>query len=182
MSTQDLPGGSDSKESASNVGEPRFSPWVGTFPWRKPWQPTPVFFPGEFCGQRSLAGYSPQVWKESDTTERLTLKRTQHLLVFCIFCIFCICCIFWGFSGGISGKEPACQCRRCKRCGYSSWVGKIPWRKHGNPLWYSCLENPMDRGAWQATYSPWGHTESDMTEMTSHARMHVTQSVSLISI
>ena len=34
--------------------------------------PTPVFFPGEFCGQRSLAGYSPWSLKESDTTEQLT--------------------------------------------------------------------------------------------------------------
>jgi len=35
-----------------------------------------------------------------------------------------------------------------------------------NLLQYSCLENPMDRGAWQATYSPWGHKESDTTEVT----------------
>ena len=46
-----------------------------------------------------------------------------------------------------SGKEPTCQCRRYKRLKFNPWVGKIPWRKHGNPLQYSCLENPMDRGA-----------------------------------
>ena len=40
--------------------------------WRKKWQPTPVFLPGESHGQRSLAGYSPRGCKESDTTERLT--------------------------------------------------------------------------------------------------------------
>ena len=34
----------------------------------------------------------------------------------------------------------------------------------GNPLQYSCLENPMDRGNWWAVYSPWGHKESDTTE------------------
>ena len=39
--------------------------------WRREWQPTPVFLPGEFHGQRSLAGYSPQGHKESDMTERL---------------------------------------------------------------------------------------------------------------
>ena len=50
--------------------------------------------------------------------------------------------------GGTSGKEPACQCRRHKRCGFNPWVRKIPWRRNGNPLRYSCLENPMDRGAW----------------------------------
>ena len=37
-----------------------FDPWVGKIPWRRAWQPTPVFFPGESHGQRSLAGYSPQ--------------------------------------------------------------------------------------------------------------------------
>ena len=38
-------------------------------PWRRAGQPTPVFFPGEFHGQRSLAGHTPQGCKESDTTE-----------------------------------------------------------------------------------------------------------------
>ena len=35
--------------------------------------------------------------------------------------------------------------------GFNPWVGKIPEGENGNPLQYSCLENPMDRGAWQAT-------------------------------
>ena len=37
----------------------RFDPWVGKTPWRRKWQPTPVFLPGKFHGQRSLAGYGP---------------------------------------------------------------------------------------------------------------------------
>ena len=58
----------------------------------------------------------------------------------------------WGFPGGTSGKEPACQCGRHKRHGFDPWVGKIPWRRHGNPLQYSCLKNScMDIGAWWAT-------------------------------
>ena len=36
-----------------------FNPWVGKIPWRRAWQPTPVFSPGESHGQRSPAGYSP---------------------------------------------------------------------------------------------------------------------------
>jgi len=48
---------------------PRFDPWVEKLPWRREWQPTPVFLPGEFHGQRSLAGYSSWGHKESDTTE-----------------------------------------------------------------------------------------------------------------
>ena len=46
-----------------------FDLWVGKIPWRRAWQPTPVFLPGELHGQRSLAGYSPQDCKESDMTE-----------------------------------------------------------------------------------------------------------------
>ena len=50
----------------------RVDPWAGNIPWRREWQPTPVFLPGEFHGQRSLAGYSLWGHKESDITERLT--------------------------------------------------------------------------------------------------------------
>ena len=47
----------------------RFSPRVRKIPWRRAWQPAPVFLPGKFRGQRSLPSYSPQGHKESDTTE-----------------------------------------------------------------------------------------------------------------
>ena len=51
-----------------------FDPWVGKIPWRRNWQPTAVFLPGEFHGQRSLAGYSSWGGKELDTTKQLTLS------------------------------------------------------------------------------------------------------------
>ena len=44
-----------------------------------------------------------------------------------------------------SGKESARQCRRCR---FDPWVGKNPGGGNGNPFQSSCLENPMDRGAW----------------------------------
>ena len=47
-----------------------FDPWLGKIPWRRKWQPTPVFLPGKFHGQRSLVGYSSQNHKESDMTEQ----------------------------------------------------------------------------------------------------------------
>ena len=54
-------------------GRPGFDPWVGKIPWRRKWQPTPVFLPGESHGQRSrLHGAG----KESDTTEQLTHTAT----------------------------------------------------------------------------------------------------------
>ena len=66
-----FPGATSGKEP---VCQPRykrrgFNSWVGKIPWRRKWQPTPVFLPGEPHGQRSLADYSPWGCKELDTTE-----------------------------------------------------------------------------------------------------------------
>ena len=52
-----------------------------------------------------------------------------------------------GLPWWLSGKESACQCRRP---GFDPWVGKIPWRRKCNPLQYSCLGNPKNRGACRA--------------------------------
>ena len=59
------------KNWPANVGDTRlgFDPWIGKTPWRRKWQPTLVFLPGEFHGQRSLVGYSPWGHKESNRTE-----------------------------------------------------------------------------------------------------------------
>ena len=68
----DFPSGSNGKESPAMQ-----ETWVRSLAWedplRKAWQPTPVFLPGKFHGQKSLAGYSPWCHKESDMTEQLSL-------------------------------------------------------------------------------------------------------------
>ena len=56
-----------------------------------------------------------------------------------------------GFPGGASGKERVCQWGRQNRPGFNPWVRKIPpGGGHGNPLQFSCLENPGNSGAWRA--------------------------------
>ena len=58
-----FPGGVHGEDPACQYRDAKrrvFDPWVGKIPWRRKWQPTPVFFPGESHGQRSLVGYSPQ--------------------------------------------------------------------------------------------------------------------------
>ena len=50
---------SDGKSICLQCGRPGFNPWLRKIPWRRKWQPTPVFLPGKFHGQRSLVGYSP---------------------------------------------------------------------------------------------------------------------------
>ena len=66
-------------ERSLQCRRPEFDPWVGKIPLRREWQHSPVFLPGEFHGQRSLAGYSPWGCKDWDMTERLILS-----LLFCL--------------------------------------------------------------------------------------------------
>ena len=72
-----------------------------------------------------------------------------------------------GFPGGSEVKVSACK---AGDWGSIPGSGRSPGEGNGKPLQYSCLENSMDGGASWATYSPWGHKESDTTE-----RLHFTQ-------
>ena len=73
----DFPGDSVLKNSPANTGaRSGFDPWVGKIPWRRKWQPTPVFLPGKSHGWRSLAGYNLWGHEELDTSEQLTLYNT----------------------------------------------------------------------------------------------------------
>ena len=72
INSSKAPGGATGKESTCHCKRckrHRFDPWVGKIPWRRTWQPTPLFLPGESHGQRSLVGYSLWGHRESDTTE-----------------------------------------------------------------------------------------------------------------
>ena len=69
-----------------------FNPWVQKIPWRRKWQPTPVFWPGKSDGQRSLVGYSPWGHKESDLTEHTHactciahIKHADSITAFSVF-------------------------------------------------------------------------------------------------
>ena len=73
-------GGTSGKEPACQCRRHKrcgFDPWIRKNPWRRTWQSTPVFLPGESHGQRSLVGYSLRGHKESDITEQLTLSLSS---------------------------------------------------------------------------------------------------------
>ena len=79
-----LPGGTSDKESAYQCRQivgAESDPWMGNIPWRRKWQPTPVFLPEKFHGQRSLAGQSPWGQEELDKTA-YTLSTLTHHRVF----------------------------------------------------------------------------------------------------
>ena len=133
--------------------EPRFSPWVGKITWRKEQQLPPVFLPGEFHGQRRLAGYSPWSHKERTwlSTNTVTFKapmRREMLLFPCLFCkwsSFGQVILFFlmqrgslGFPHGPRVKNPPAK------TGDLAWIpGSVrsPGGGNGNPLQYSCWNN-----------------------------------------
>ena len=114
---------------------------------RRKCQPTPVFLPGESHEWRGLVGYSLQDCKASQTTKQLTRTHTHthndirlkvKLQVYTSL----------GLPRWFSGKESACNAGDAVSILGS---GRSPGEGNGNPLRYSCLGNPMNRGAWWDT-------------------------------
>ena len=130
---------------------PRFHSWVGRIPWRREWLPTSVVLPGEFHGQRSLAGYNPWGHKESDVTEWLTFSFFSYLVN-----------VMWTFTGTQTmvtskvwflpsshpPKHPALGTSpvvlvvktptQCKQRGFNpGWGTKIP---QAPPMWTKKME------------------------------------------
>ena len=108
-----------------------FDSWVRKIPWRRKWQPTPVFLPGEFCGQRSLVGYNPQARKESDVTEWLSTHqhvgpREQSVIIQQTF-----------MSGKRFSREEAPGTPNPE---WGSFSGEEAGVTFWHPLQYSCLE------------------------------------------
>ena len=78
-----------------------------------------------------------------------------------------------GFSGGSVVKELECLCRQLRRCGSIPRLGRFPGEGNGNPLQYSCLENPMARGAWWAAVHS---VAKSCTWLSNWARTHAHRS------
>ena len=114
--------------------------------WRRKWQPTPVFLPGESQGRGSLAGCRLWGHTESDTTEATQQQQQQQHTV---------CLLLWNFKIQITETDLQSHMTEdrvsSRRHRFDPWVRKIPGEGNGNPFQYSCLGNPMGRGTWWAT-------------------------------
>ena len=77
----------------------------------------------------------------------------------------------WGFPVDIIGEESACQAGDARDLGLVPGLGRSPAVGNGNPLQYSCLENSMNRRAWQATVQ-WSHKELVMSELARNTHTH----------
>ena len=116
------------QKSACNAGDPGFNPWVGKIPWRRAWQPTPVFLPGESHGQRSLVGYGSWGCKESDTTERLTRTHTHThpYLRFHLSVRSCICFSLFGLLHFLPSSLVAATLMQMASLRPFSWLRSTP--------------------------------------------------------
>ena len=99
--------------------------------WRRKWQPTPVFLPGESQGRGAWWAAVYGVAQSRTQLKRLSSNKLSL-----------------GFPGGSDGKEYACNARDL---GLILGSGRSPGEETGYPFQYSCLENTMDRGAWWVT-------------------------------
>ena len=144
-----FPGGSDGKKNPPVMQEAWVDTWVGKIPWRRAWQPTPVFLPGESPwtgepGRTLLHGVA-----ESDMTEQLRTRSTHvyyHTLSGKLS----------SFPGGggkaVSQvmpvvKNPPANAGDIRDVGSIPGSERFPGGGHGNPFQNSCLENSMDGGA-----------------------------------
>ena len=146
---------------------PGFDPWVRKIPWRKKWQSTPVLLPGKSHGQRSLVGYSPWCRKESDTTELLHFHLNFYTKTTYVFCRKCewLSCVWLFVTPWIHSpwNSP----------GQNTGVGSLSLGEgNGTPLQYSCLENPMDGGAWKAAVHGVAKSQTWLSDFTFTFHFH----------
>ena len=101
------------------------------------------------CSPGSRHCYSRYIISFIFTSFIFTLSYLLHLSIY--------------FPNGSVGEESACSARDTGDAGSIPGSGRAPGEEKGNPLQYSCLENPTDRGSWWAAVHG-GHKEADMTE------------------
>ena len=190
LPSKGFPGGISGKELVCQCKRHTrrgFDPWARKISWRRTWQPTPIFVPGESHGQRILVGYSPWGLKELDMTEAMlrcvrahthtpprvpacllpdahvwvplspglgfgrkyrdmvegkTFKMGKNCRPTCG--LFCCVFVSWGLAGSSDSKQSACN---AEDPGSIPGFGRSSEEGNGSSLQYSCLENPMDRGA-----------------------------------
>ena len=79
----------------------------------------------------------------------------------------------WGFSLGSVVKNQPANAGDAGNMGSVPGLGRSSGGGHGHPLQYSCLGNLVDRGAWWATYSPWGHKKSQLSDYTTTTALNL---------
>ena len=132
--------------------------------WRRKWQPTPVFLPGESQGRGCLMGCRLWGRTESDRLKRLSSSSSNDSVSkeHCPTVLH-----FLSFHQVVPVvKNPSANAGDIRDGGLIPGSGRSPGGGHGNPLHYSFLVNPHGQRS-LAGYSPWGCKDSDMTKQLS---------------
>ena len=106
-----------------------------------------ILFHLEILQNEALENKALSKWMDLETAIQSAVSQKEKNKC----CILMHICRIWGLPRWLSGKEFACQCRRLRRFRFNPGSGRSPGVGNGNKLQYSCLENPMDGGAWWAT-------------------------------
>ena len=139
IQTLGLPRWLSDKESTCQCRRCRFDSWIGKIPWRRKYEPTPVFLPGKSHGQRSLVGYSPWGQKESDTTEQL-----KHNIV-----------------------DPAIlTCKIIKASHFSYFAYFALAESHTQPIHLKCVLNPCVSHSSECSQRSGIHVSSQMRKLS----------------
>ena len=94
------------------------------------------------------------------------------------FLIYISRIIWCGLPRWLNGEEPACQCRKTGEANSVPGIGRSPEGGNGNPLQYSCLENPMDGGAWWATDHEVTKNQTWFRDWAQHSTNHMVHTAS----
>ena len=115
-------------------------PLVGKIPWRRAWQPTPVFLPGEFPWTEEPGGLQSMGLQRVGHDWATKHSIAQHGLMMNA----------WASQVVLLVKNPPTNAGDIRDAGLIPGLGRSPGGGHDNALQYSCLENPTDRGVWGA--------------------------------
>ena len=140
---QGFPGGSAVKKICLQGRRCGFNPWVRKIPWGRKWPPTPVSLPGKSHGQRSLTGCI-------DLLAQLSVVHKKYT--------------YYNFPGGLVVKNPPADAEDSGDTGPVPGSGRSLGVGNGNPLWYSCLENSMDREAWRSAVQGIAKTRTQLSD------------------
>ena len=120
-------------KNLSAMQETQFNPWVGKIPWRREWQPTPLFLPGKSHGQRSLAGCSPRGPKGSEKSDWLSTQT-------CAF--FTTCSLQQTDVQFVKGKNQHLLSKSANPQMGEAWLNYSPRLKWNRPTNLICLWSP----------------------------------------
>ena len=156
------------------------------------------YFTDEKLNLEEFSYISDRLWSSNQNSERRNQKRiclykestviaVEPWLNYCPynnlmspenpFFFFSQC--LWltgGFPGGTGGKEPVCYAGGIWDLSSIPGLGRPPGGEHGNPLQYSCLENPTDRGGWWATVKRVAKSQTGLKRLSRQAHTWLTGS------